>query len=45
MGTIFSIIILIFIIVWAYRVETGINDIKKSLNEMKAKLDSAKEKK
>jgi len=46
MGVILPIIALIFILIWAFRVETGINKANESLKRIEAQLaDKKKEKK
>jgi hypothetical protein len=45
MGSIISLVILVVIIVWAYRVEMGLNKANESLKRIEDQLAAKKEKK
>jgi hypothetical protein len=45
MEAVISLIILIFIIIWAVRVETGINKLNETLSRIERHLEAKKEKK
>jgi hypothetical protein len=45
MNTVVTIIILIFVLIWASRVEMGINEIKATTKRIEAELNTKKEKK